>query len=363
MENIVTLKRHLLFGRCLKWPSTFYGHYLLLRKSCSRIESAKIAFALSRLLLKSYSTCSLWLLAFFSILTPCSAQYVTLGANSCGLGQNNCHAKENDWWSADPHYLTNERFYNSTKSATIAKTYGISLDAAKLLDSVCMKCHATPTTADLAKKPVPESEYGVSCESCHGPGSGYKESHSAEKGKGYEIGVRFGMRRNKEMPVRAAMCMSCHFISNERLTNAGHPDGKKFDYDKGLKQVAKHFRTPDTPQERAAFLLAVNRGPSRAMVAITPPPKPPPLRTEVEPKKTTMPDDSAAAITIALPMIESPSTATATVFAPPAILMPYITPHKQLIVPPFPDLRNAKTRADSALALEQYLNVLLKLTR
>ena len=306
-----------------------------------------------------------WLIGLFSLLAPCLAQqYAMLGANSCGLGQNNCHVKENDWWSADPHYLTNERFYNSVKSSAIAKAYGISLDAAKRLDSVCMKCHATPTTADIAKNPVPESEYGVSCESCHGAGSGYKEPHSSEKGKGYEIGVRFGMTRNKEMPVRASMCASCHFISNERLTNAGHPDGKKFDYDKGLKQVAKHFRTPDAPQERAAFLVAVKdlRGSSRAIIAAALPPKPAPPLRETETEQATVTDDSTAAITLALPAVESPFAISIPTPSPPTLLVPRVTPRKRLVVPPFPDLRNAKTHADSALALEQYLNALLKIT-
>ena len=319
----------------------------------------------------------IWLIGSFSFLAPCLAQqYAMIGANSCGLGQNNCHARENDWWSGDPHYLTNERFYNSAKSATIAKAYGISLDAAKRLDSACMKCHATPTTTDLANKPVPESEYGVSCESCHGGGgnvfdqsgkvikTGYKEPHSAEKGKGYEIGVRSGMVRNKEMPVRASMCASCHFISNERLTNAGHPDGKKFDYDKGLKQVAKHFRTPDTPQERAAFLVAVKdlRGSSRAIIAAALPPKPAPPLRETETEQATVTDDSTAAITLALPAVESPSAISIPTPSPPTLLVPRVTPRKRLVVPPFPDLRNAKTHADSALALEQYLNALLKIT-
>lgn len=305
-----------------------------------------------------------WLLVSFSLLAPCSAQYATLGANSCGLGQNNCHARENDWWSADPHYLTNERFYNSAKSATIAKAYGLSLDAAKRLNSACMKCHATPTTADLAKKPAPESEYGVSCESCHGPGSGYKEPHSSEKGKGYEIGVRFGMTRNKEMPVRAAMCASCHSITNERLTNAGHPDGKNFNYEKGLKQVAKHFRTPDAEQERTAFLLAVKglRGATLAISAPAPPlPKPSPPPRAVETIEYIAADDSVAAITLAPPVVISSSAFAAP--TAPTILVPRVTPRKQFVIPGLPDLRQAKTNADSMAMIQKYLNALLKLTQ
>jgi hypothetical protein len=317
---------------------------------------------------KKYLTaCGLWLLTSFSFLAPCFAQqYATLGANSCGLGQNNCHVRENNWWAGgdipDPHYLTDQRFYNSTKSATIAKAYGISLDAAKRLDSNCMKCHATPTTADLAKEPVPESEYGVSCESCHGPGSGYKEPHSSEKGKGYEIGVRFGMRRNKEMPVRAAMCVNCHLISNERLTNAGHPNGKKFDYDKGLKQVAKHFRTPDAPQERAAFILAVNelRGATHIVAASTPPvPRTSLPQLSVEAPSAQVKDDSTAAIVVAMPITELRTVG----IMPPAILPHHLTPQRRIAIPSFPDLSNVKTRADSMSMLEQYLNDLLKLTQ
>lgn len=350
------------------------AHLFMCKKKYPGLQCKFYLRVQARLTLRlTKETAKIFLLASLAAsASPLFAQYTTLGANSCGLGQANCHTQENDWWSADPHITTHDRFYNSAKSVNIAKAYGLALDAARRTDSICMSCHGTMISA----APTAEPEYGVSCESCHGPGSGYKEPHSSEKGKGYEIGVRNGMRRNKDMAVRAQMCVQCHFIANGKLINAGHPDGKNFDYEKGLRQVAKHFRTPDTPPERTAFMAAVGaakRNPGMPVVIaaapITPEPKKA-LAPKPEIAASAKPDTNTRAKTESGNMaFEKPAPIAPPVektFLPAPLPIPPRGEHKRpLDLPPFPEdeLKRAKTTADSIAIMVQHLNTLLRLTR
>jgi len=183
----------------------------------------------------------LWVIGF--ALLPAqnfAQQYQTLGPKQgCSLGNNNCHAKENPWWSKDQHSSTAKVFKNPTAEyQTVAQKYGISLANAAQVNDKCMNCHGTAISgkATLATD-------GVSCESCHGPGSGYKDPHAAEEGEGYVNGIKFGLTKNKDLNVRATRCVDCHYISEKNLLDAGHPKGS-FAYDyyiDGMKRIAAHW--------------------------------------------------------------------------------------------------------------------------
>jgi len=185
--------------------------------------------------------CCWWLVVFFALLPASSvaqSAFQTLGPKGCGLGKNSCHTQENPWWSGDAHSSSAKVFKSPTERyQTVAQKYGISLGNAAQVNKECMDCHGTVISgkATLAAE-------GVSCESCHGPGSGYNEPHR-EEGRAYAIGITFGMTKNQDLKVRAAMCVQCHYISDAKLLAADHPKGSvAYDYYiDGMKRIAKHW--------------------------------------------------------------------------------------------------------------------------
>jgi len=165
--------------------------------------------------------------------------YETLGPKGCSLGNANCHARENKpWWIGDEHFRSAKLFKNPTgRYESIAQNYGISPTNAAQVNDNCMNCHGTVISGKAAL-----AIDGVSCESCHGPGSGYKDPHT-EAGKGYTIGITLGMTKNKDLNIRARECVECHYISEKKLLDAGHLKGS-FAYDyyiDGMKRIAKHW--------------------------------------------------------------------------------------------------------------------------
>ena len=112
-----------------------------------------------------------------------------------------------------------------------------------------MDCHGTV----ISSRATGFVDDGVSCESCHGPGSSYLAPHSEGEVSagtsrvGYVEGLKLGMQELKKLDVRAQLCVSCHFINDSKLIRAGHPDGRGFSYAFKIKKVADHWRRP--PEE------------------------------------------------------------------------------------------------------------------
>ena len=120
-----------------------------------------------------------------------------IGAAKCKM----CHNKTSTGqqfkkWSEGPHAKAMSR-----------------LDATQAKDPKCLKCHQTNSA-------FPNE--GVSCESCHGPGSKYK---SMTIMKDHAKSVANGLIEPNE-----ALCKTCH--------NSESPDFKGFDYAKYSAQIA-----------------------------------------------------------------------------------------------------------------------------
>ncbi|MFN0157638.1 MAG: multiheme c-type cytochrome [Bacteroidota bacterium] len=202
----------------------------------------------------------------------------TIGPGGCGVGQNNCHATENNWWKNDPHKVTVDAFYADPESyQKIADLSGVGAANMYKGTSNCMKCHGTVVTGKESK----DVEEGVSCESCHGPGSGYKDPHQeGVKGTGagragYVKGLQLGMADLKNTDRRAQACVKCHYVTDEKLLAAGHPSGAKFNYITGIRtKVAKHWRraATDADGDKSTFEKAkAARGPVPKTVAAATP--------------------------------------------------------------------------------------------
>ena len=151
-----------------------------------------------------------------------------------------CHDHERQarkWQKEEPaaqkgkaHFATLKQLDNP-KAAQWAKAIGLA-DAYDA-KGACVKCHGTVFRGD--------ANAGVSCESCHGPSSGYNDLHQ-EKGA-YAKAVAAGLRDLKNKPPAIVkVCVECHVVPDKRLAAAGHPTGEAFDAGVSLQKLV-HWDT------------------------------------------------------------------------------------------------------------------------
>jgi len=150
-----------------------------------------------------------------------------------------CHSDAEDWWFDNAHEGSAAPLINKDpKAREIATLYGIGPDQMTRGDRICMNCHGTA----LSDAPAAEVFTGVSCERCHGPSSEYLDPH--EDGGNPQL----GMIALKQADVRAAVCLNCHRITDERLLAAGHTSGADYDIVSATKDIV-HW--PDKRPDRA----------------------------------------------------------------------------------------------------------------
>ena len=104
-----------------------------------------------------------------------------------------------------------------------------SLSADEAKDPKCIKCHSTVGHIDPNFNAGVKIEEGVSCESCHGPGSAYK-SNTIMKSREKSIENRLIIPTEK-------LCKQCH--------NEESPHYKGFNFNEYVKKIAH----PIPPQE------------------------------------------------------------------------------------------------------------------
>jgi len=165
---------------------------------------------------------------------PAEAQpHQTIGKAKCV----NCHDHEAEkLWSEKKdgpppnNHLNALRQLEAPKAAIFAKAIGLA-DPYDPKGS-CAACHGT-----ILKGTVVD---GVTCESCHGPGSGYVDVHQ-QKGA-YRQAVAAGLADTVKNPdAWAPMCTKCHVLSDSALIQAGHPSGDDFDLGAKFATVALHW--------------------------------------------------------------------------------------------------------------------------
>jgi nitrate/TMAO reductase-like tetraheme cytochrome c subunit len=149
-----------------------------------------------------------------------------IGAAKCKM----CHNKPNkgeqyNRWMEGPHSKAMNSLSNE-ESMEYAKANGIA-DPTK--EPSCLKCHATAGHAPENLQAGIKVDEGVSCESCHGPGSVYKNMaimKSREK----------SMENGLILPTKE-VCVSCH--------NEDNPFYKPFDFEAAYAKIAHPDPTLD----------------------------------------------------------------------------------------------------------------------
>lgn len=251
-----------------------------------------------------------------------------------------------------------------------------------LKSPLCMNCHGTIISGREGK----EVEEGVSCESCHGPGSAYKDPHS-EGPKGsegqprpvYAKSLALGLADLKKPEELAKACVRCHYMTDQKLISAGHPDGAKFAYRSKMKDVTDHWRYREKGDIPAAAVFNDAKARKGPGAKLAPAPKPvaqqtPPARTppQTEPPRATQQEAIR-------PTQQQAERATQAIAAPPARIRkpppppkpvaadldatPPPTPAELNDLPPFPTITDS-TRVDQMLLLlKKRLELLYMKTR
>jgi hypothetical protein len=137
------------------------------------------------------------------------AQFKYIGAEKCKM----CHmskGKQYPIWSTSVHAKAFENL-KSEAAIKVGKEKGVESPST---DAKCLKCHATASAIDASLNGGITNAEGVSCESCHGPGSAYKSMIIM---KSREESVKNGLIIPDEK-----LCLKCH--------NSESPTFKGFDF-------------------------------------------------------------------------------------------------------------------------------------
>jgi hypothetical protein len=257
------------------------------------------------------------------------SRFQYLGPNEC----LNCHdhEAEKQWYEKQeipevrklfPQKGNNAGHINALKQLEGGKSNdfakAIGLKDKYDLNGSCVKCHGTVFKGD--------ANAGVSCESCHGPASGYVKSHQT-KGA-YTASLSVGMiDLVGKVPAWVQQCTSCHVVDDQKLIAAGHPSGDDFDLGMKYSPVALHFKKKYSAadvsgigRQMVAAVIAKRRGGAAAPVSAAAAP-PPPAAAPV-PAPTPAPAPSAAPSAPApptpVPAARASAPASAPVRTPPA---------------------------------------------
>ena len=146
-------------------------------------------------------TVRILMIAVFALglVTAMAGDNTYIGASKCKM----CHKVQFASWSETAH----AKAFDQLKPEEQSK-------------AECLKCHATGDSADLP---------GVQCESCHGPGSGYK---SMKIMKDPEASAAAGLKTPDE-----AFCVGCH-------EGAPH-DQAEFVYSEAVKTGLHEFKNAE----------------------------------------------------------------------------------------------------------------------
>jgi hypothetical protein len=161
-------------------------------------------------------------LALFAGGTMMAQTFKYISAPKCKM----CHMKpakgdQYNSWLKGPHANAMKTLAGD-EAKKIAAEKGIADPAT---DAACIKCHSTLGHIDAKVAGPLKSTEGVSCESCHGPGSMYK---GASVMKNRELSVKKGL-----IIPTVEVCKNCHneesptykgFNFEEMVAKIAHPD-------------------------------------------------------------------------------------------------------------------------------------------
>lgn len=161
---------------------------------------------------------------------------LTCQTSMCHGGADTLHRQFTIWKTQDPH---------SKSYATLTTAWSKRMGEALGIKDVtvapqCLACHAPlALVPEPRRSPAVRIEEGVSCESCHGPASGWLLSHT-RLDYSYAQRLAGGMKDLRNLYVRAATCVACHQNLDPKIRLAGHPE-LKFDFTGLQEREPRHW--------------------------------------------------------------------------------------------------------------------------
>jgi len=184
---------------------------------------------------------------------PPPAGFTFKGTTFC----SRCHrSPQGEWcdesitatWRHDVHSRSHLALL-SDNPRTRAMEQALGITAAKT--AACVACHTHPA----AEPPVEEEDEfvhaGISCETCHGAGSGYFEPHLSKSWRflGSAEKEALGMRDLRDPVAKSANCLSCHLgeVETDRVIShemyaAGHPPLPAFEMEAFSAGMGRHWK-------------------------------------------------------------------------------------------------------------------------
>ncbi|HJT31764.1 MAG TPA: multiheme c-type cytochrome, partial [Pirellulales bacterium] len=154
---------------------------------------------------------------------------------------------EFETWYTDDKHSQAFKLLDSERGRQMSKILGIDV----LHNAQCLSCHCNllPHSPPLSEL---EQKQGVSCESCHGPGSQYEKPH---RDPGWRMLAgsdkeKLGMVDVRDPRQRARQCLGCHVgnvaegkVLTHAMYAAGHPPLPGFEIETFAREMPPHWRT------------------------------------------------------------------------------------------------------------------------
>jgi hypothetical protein len=155
------------------------------------------------------------------------------------------HVAQNEYsiWAGQDKHARAYQVLSNPVSLRIGKTLNIGQPDQALK---CVACHALSVPNEQRAESF-ELVDGVSCESCHGPASGWLGPHTTRDWP-HEKSVQLGMYDTRDLIKRGERCLSCHLGTPEKFVDhamiaAGHPD-LTFELNLFSSVMPRHWREP-----------------------------------------------------------------------------------------------------------------------
>jgi hypothetical protein len=161
------------------------------------------------------------------------------------------------WAGQDKHARAYQVLSNSV-SVRLAKI--LKLERPPNQTPRCLACHTLAVSPEQRAQTFDISD-GVSCESCHGPASGWLGQHTVKNWPHDRSVKELGMLDMRDLVQRSERCLTCHlgtaekFVDHELLA-AGHPD-LTFELNLFSAVEPKHWKEPESNPWRGVQTWAV----------------------------------------------------------------------------------------------------------
>ncbi len=159
-------------------------------------------------------------MVLFTVSNLCAQSFKYIGAVKC----KECHNKpetgqQYNIWAQSIH-ANAIKTLSGEKALAYAKMNNIA-DPAK--EPWCLKCHSTKSNLPGSFQAGITIEEGVSCESCHGPGSAYQKDR---------------IMKDQALSLEKGMILPTSQVCERLCHNNYNPFFKPFDYDECVKKIA-----------------------------------------------------------------------------------------------------------------------------